>query len=141
MAYINAQEVKAIRDLLKKELPEYKFSVRKSSGSHSVDVTFVSGPAFKTHEVYDRYEGKMTEINFNEGYNTVNHHWIKESVGEENAPVFEKVVDIIKTAPFKAGVGDLWFDKSDMMSDYFHTAYYFSVAVGKAWNDGYKAAA
>jgi hypothetical protein len=29
-----------------------------------------------------------------------------------------------------------WFDKSDSMTDYFHTAYYLSLSIGK-WNKSY----
>ena len=31
----------------------------------------------------------------------------------------------------KAMKGTKWFDKSDMMTDYFHTAYFLSINVGK----------
>jgi hypothetical protein len=30
-----------------------------------------------------------------------------------------------------------WFDKSDIQSDYFHTAYYYHINVGK-WNKPYE---
>ena len=32
--------------------------------------------------------------------------------------------------------GTKWFDKSDIMTDYFHTAYYIDINVGK-WNKPY----
>ena len=137
MAYINAEEVKAIRNQLKKELPQYKFGVRKGAGSHSVRVTFLKGPAFENFTYYDRYEGVEKEANLNEGYHSVNQYHLDKSVGEANAEVMEKVVEIIKTAPYKAGVGDLWFDKSDIMTDYFHTAYYFDINIGKDYQNGY----
>jgi len=136
MAYINAQEVKAIRDELKKALPQYKFGVRKSSGGHSVGVTFIKGPAFEKFETYDRYQGEFKEVDLNEGYHQVNHHWIKESAGEANAPVMEKVVEIIMTAPVKAG-GKAWYNNSDIMTDYFDVAYYFDINIGKDYKTGY----
>ncbi len=37
----------------------------------------------------------------------------------------------------KAMRGALWFDKSDMMTDYFHTAYYMDINIGR-WNKPYK---
>ena len=141
MAYINAEEVKAIRNQLKKELPQYKFAVRKGSGGHNVNVTFVKGPAFEEFEYYDRYAGEYKKGNLNEGYHQVNHYWVKESAGEKNAPVFEKVIEIIKTAPFKAGVGDMWYNNSDIMTDYFDVAYYFDINVGKDYQNGYEVVA
>lgn len=135
MAYINAEQVKAIRNALKVELPQYKFAVRKSQGGHAVGVELKKGPAFAKFTRWDRYanncDGDYVVEDLNKGYHQVNQYWLKENVGEENTPVFEKIIEIIKTAPFKAGVGDLWFDESDSMVDYFHTAYYFNINIGR----------
>jgi hypothetical protein len=135
MAYINATEVKAIRNELKKEFPNYRFGVRKGSGSHNVHVTVKKGPAFEVFEKYGRYDEGMVTVDLNKDGN-VNHYWLEETTGP-NAPFFEKIVEIIKTAPYKAGVGDMWFDDSDIMTDYFHTAYYFDISVGE-WNKPYE---
>ena len=43
MAYINAQDVAAIRTELKQAFPNWKFGVRKGSGGLSVDVTVKQG--------------------------------------------------------------------------------------------------
>ena len=43
MAYITAEETKQIRNKLKEELPNLKFSVRKGAGSYSVNVSIVKG--------------------------------------------------------------------------------------------------
>ena len=37
----------------------------------------------------------------------------------------------------KAMRGALWFDKSDLMTDYHHTAYYMNINIGR-WNKPYK---
>ena len=37
----------------------------------------------------------------------------------------------------KAMKGAIWFDKSDIMTDYFHTAYYMNINIGR-WNKPYK---
>ena len=37
----------------------------------------------------------------------------------------------------KAMRGSLWFDKSDIMTDYHHTAYYMDINIGQ-WNKPYK---
>ena len=137
MAYINAEEVKAIRNALKKKFPEYKFSVTKDNGGLNVNVAIMEGPAFKAeeeryHQVWDKY----VTVDLNEGHHQINTHWLKDHY-PNNAKFFQQIVEIIKTAPYYAGVGDLWFDESDAMTDYFHTAYYFHVEVGK-WNKPFK---
>ena len=131
MAYINAKETKAIREALKKRFPGHKFSVTKMSGSHGVNVAVMAGPAFKREaEQYNRYEDKYVAPDLNKGHSNVNHCWVKDHY-PNNAKFFQNVVEIIKTAPYYAGVGDLWFDESDIQTDYFHTAYYMRISVGQ----------
>jgi len=127
MAYINAKDVQAIRKELKENFKDFKFSVTKSHSS-SVNVTILSGPV------------DFSDISDENGYAQINQYWL-DRTGDHKA-MFEKMIDIIKTAPMR-GEGanqDGWFDKSDSMSDYFHTAYYFNVNVGK-WNQPYQLAA
>jgi len=38
------------------------------------------------------------------------------------------------------GEGTGWFDKSDIMTDYFHTAWYNDINIGK-WNKAYEVTA
>ena len=37
----------------------------------------------------------------------------------------------------KAMKGAIWFDKTDIMTDYFHTAFYIDINIGQ-WNKPYK---
>jgi hypothetical protein len=48
----------------------------------------------------------------------------------KHQPLFEEIEKIIKTAPALAEGGREWFDKSDAMTDYFHTAFYIDLDVG-----------
>ena len=69
MAYINAEEVKAIRNALKKKFPEYKFSVTKEQSGLSVNVAIMEGPAFKDEEDrYNTYEDKYVPVDLNVGH-------------------------------------------------------------------------
>ena len=130
MAYISTEEVKAIRQELKKEFPNIKFSVTKESGGLSVNVSIM----------------KSEEIDFTQSeahpdsqlHYPVNHYYISEHYKNEpkKAETFNKVVEIIKKAPAIVS-GEEWFDESDVMTDYFNCAYYFSVNVGK-WNKPYQ---
>ena len=134
MAYISTEEVAAIRKELKAQLPQYKFSVTKHHHS-SVTVAFMKGPAFAEFQSRDRYTGEFKD-DVIEGHEQLNHHWAMDVYGEENGALIKKVEEIIKTAPVKAG-GRAWYDKSDAMTDYFDTAFYMSIHVGK-WDKPYE---
>jgi hypothetical protein len=121
MAYISAQDVAAIRTELKQAFPKWKFAVRKGSGSLSVDVNIMRGTA--------AFEGK--------DYAQVNQYWIKSHwTDAEDAMVLEKINEIMHNAPGRAG-GKVFFDESDAMTDYFHTAFYTHLSIG-AWNKPYE---
>ena len=134
MAYISTQEVAAIRKELKAQLPQYKFSVTKQHHS-SVTVAFMKGPAFAEYTYFDRYAGEEKE-GVLEGHEQLNHYHAEKFYGEENAAIINKVEEIIKTAPVKAG-GREWYDDSDSQTDYFDTAFYLSIHVGK-WDTPYQ---
>ena len=137
MAYISTEEVKHIRNALKAEMPEYKFSVTKD-GHYGVRIAFMEGKAWKPHTSIDRYTGEGV-VWTGEGYHQLNHKWAVDFYGEENGKIIEKVVKIAKTAPLgKGGLNsDGWYDKSDAMTDYFDIAFYIWVNIGK-WDKPYK---
>lgn len=126
MAYINAKDVQAIRNELKATFPKFKFGVRKSHHS-SVDVTIKAGPT----DFSDCFRG-------DEGYAQINQYHT-HMYGDHQA-FFDKVHDIIKTAPIR-GEGyhknKGWYDNSNSMIDYFETAYYIHMQVG-SWNQPYQ---
>ena len=135
MAYISTEEVAAIRKQLKAEMPEYKFSVKKHHHS-SVTVAFMKGPAWDTFQSRDRYTGEMKDDAMDD-HEQLNHVWAEDFYGEKNAAIIKKVEKIIKTAPATVENGREWFDESDSMSDYFHTAFYMSIHIG-AWDKPYQ---
>jgi hypothetical protein len=125
MAYISAEEVREIRKELKKEFPKYKFSVRKRQ--HSVSVNILKSDLDFRSEFRDPTEKYMP----------VNQYFIDKSWSKKNAKVLNKIVKIIKTAPGKAVDGQEWFDDSDIMTDYFHTAFYIDLQIG-TWEKPYE---
>ena len=135
MAYISTEEVAAIRKELKAELPQYKFSVKKCHHS-SVTVAFMKGPAWEEFQSRDRYTGEMKDDAMDD-HEQLNHVWAEDFYGEKNAAIIKKVEKIIKTAPATVQGGREWFDESDSMSDYFHTAFYMSIHIG-AWDKPYQ---
>ena len=120
MAYITKEDVQAIRQELKAQFPKWKFSVRKGAGSLSVDVNILQGTA--------SFEGK--------DYAQVNQYWIKDHwKDEDDCQVLTTINEIMLNAPGRAG-GRVYFDESDAMTDYFHTAFYTHLSIGQ-WDKRY----
>jgi hypothetical protein len=125
MAYISKEDVQAIRQELKAQFPKWKFAVRKGSGSLSVDVNIMQGT-----ESFDDH--------FNNGrrYAQVNQYWIKDHFKDSSErQAIEMINEIMHNAPGRAG-GRVFFDESDAMTDYFHTAFYTHLSIGK-WDQDY----
>lgn len=134
MAYITANEVKAIRDELKVVFgKKFKFSVRKCSGGYSVTVTILKGKV-DFSDLYDEITNRYPNEAKFDGYGQINPYHTY-NYGKHKS-LFDKIIGIIKTAPAKAG-GRAWYDNSDAMTDYFDTAYYYNLNIG-AWNKPYE---
>lgn len=129
MAYISAEDVKAIRNELKEAFPKFKFAVRKGSGSLSVDVV-VQKATFAFQDQFEKsFQGKR--------YAQVNQYWIKDHFSDaEEREFMLKVNEIMHNAPGRAG-GKVYFDESDAMTDYFHTAFYTHLSIGQ-WDKEYE---
>ena len=134
MAYINAEDVNHIRVALKKEFPQYKFSVTRDHHL-GVNINFMKGPRFAEYEYFDRYSGEMKKDNL-DGHHQINHFHLESFYGKENAEILGKVSEIAHTAPGLAG-GKKYYNNKDIQSDYFDVAYYVSISVGK-WNKEYE---
>ena len=136
MAYISTDDVKHIRNELKKELPQYKFSVVRDHHS-SVSISLMKGPAFNDYEYFDRYNNTITTANLSDGeHHQINQFHLEDFYGKENADILSKIDTISRTAPAKNG-GKVWYNDSDIMTDYFDIAYYVHISVGK-WNKQYE---
>ena len=134
MAYINAEDVNHIRVALKKEFPQYKFSVTRDHHL-GVMIAFMKGPKFAEYEYFDRYAHE-TKIGNLDGHEQLNHFHTESFYGKENAKIIDKVSEIAHTAPGLAG-GKTYYNNNDIQSDYFDVAYYVSISVGK-WNKEYE---
>jgi hypothetical protein len=127
MAYITAKDVQAIRTELKAAFPKWKFSVRKGSGSLSVDVAILQGT-----------------VDFSENFHSpehrhcqVNQYWIDSNWTDlEARAALNKINEIMHNAPGRADASRKYFDHSDAMTDYFHTAFYTHLSVGQ-WDKNY----
>ena len=136
MAYISTDDVKHIRNELKKELPQYKFSVVRDHHS-SVTISLMKGPAFNDYEYFDRYNNVTKTANLSDGeHHQINQYHLEDFYGKENAEILSKIDTISRTAPAKNG-GKVWYNDSDIQTDYFDIAYYIHINVGK-WNKQYE---
>jgi hypothetical protein len=111
MPYITTQDVKEIRNNLKKAFPQFKFAVRREHYS-SVNVNVMAGP-----------------IDFGTGYEGVNHYWLDTNYGDNPQVLafLKKVKDIVG-----GNVYEVTYD-----GDYGSIPnYYYSITIGK-WDRPY----
>lgn len=117
MPYIETQEVKEIRNNIKKAFPDFKFSIRREHHSTLV-IVILEGP-----------------VDFGGSDVGVNQYWYKEHYeGNPDALEFlDKMFEIIKSVKV---------NKTEHIdSDYGNIpSYYMRVSVGK-WDKPYKLAA
>ena len=104
MVYISTDDVKKIRNALKTEMPEYKFSVVRDHHS-SVTISMMKG-TFAEFEYFDRYthEYKKGTLGDNNGYDQINTYHTGDFYGKENAAIFDKIVKIAKTVVTRSGM-------------------------------------
>ena len=134
MAYIGAEDVKAIRNALKAEFgKDFKFSVTRD-GYSGVRIAIMSGVAnFYDGELdsTDKYSGRVNKF---DGYTQLNHYHLHFYGAYEE--LFTRISEIAHTAPGLAG-GKTYYCNDDAQSDYFDRAYYVSIHVGK-WDKPYE---
>ena len=130
MAFIKTEEVREIRKALKAEFPKVKFSVQKY---HNIGVNVY---------VMATSEDELDFTNGDETYFQLNQYYLDREFqncdnGEEKVKFFQRVLEIIKTAPANAEGGQEWFDRSDIQTDYFNIAFYINIGVGQ-WDKPYQ---
>ena len=115
MAYMDQEKKAKIAAKIKPILKKYGMKGTLSVHNHmSIVLTLKSG-----------------KINF-EGRDHVNPYWFHEHYTGTAKDFLTEAFDALKAAD--------WFDKSDLMTDYFNTAYYYDINIGK-WNKPYEVAA
>jgi hypothetical protein len=120
VAYITTEETREIRNALKETFKNttFKFGVKKDHYS-SITVTIKAGAELPT------VAKKLTENGSD--YYPLNPYHLDQNIGTENEfIVLNEVIRVIKE-----GSSNKWYDKSDSMTDYFDTAFYFYVNIGQ----------
>jgi len=129
-AYVSTDITKRVRAELKRAIPNMKFSVSKKDGT--LRVAIMQGDLDFRDLWEDVPYDKQYWRRWNDskphfdGYVDINTYHT-DSYNPKYTSVFNEIVDIMK--------GDEWFDKSDARIDYFHTAYYLSLTIGKGDRD------
>ena len=139
MAYMNQEKKAKIAAAIKPVLKKYKVKGTLSVRNHStICLTLKSGKIdfvenFIQTDNDSNFGGKMEQrridyLRQNKSMD-VNPYWFHEH--------FTGSAKAFMTEAFKALKSADWYDESDAMTDYFNTAYYVDVNIGK-WNKPYE---
>ena len=110
MAYISTEEVKVIREELKKNFPSrlgWKLSIVRRDYL-SLSISIIQAP----------FELRNDQ---NNAYEQVNQYWIESRENKQSIPVLKKIFEIANKNNY---------DRSDVQSDYFDVGYYLNISIG-----------
>jgi hypothetical protein len=134
MAYMNQERKAKITKMLKPILAKYKVKGSLSVRNHSTIVLTLKSGSIDFIGNSNRVCGNhfyQVQRGFKpttSGYDQVNPYWFQDHY-DGDAKAF-------LTEAFKALKSADWYDESNAMIDYFNTAYYVDVNIGK-WNTPY----
>lgn len=138
MAYFNQEKKKQVAPQIKAVLKKYGVKGSIAVENHSTLVVNIKSGKLDfinaAQKAADAKNGSLFKANYTEtGYIQVNRYHDADDhrrVGENEIADF---LDELVQAMLGAG----WYDRSDIMTDYFDTAYYLSINIGK-WNKPYE---
>ena len=129
MAWMNQERKAKIVTAAKPVLAKYGMKATFRCTQHSITCTLKSGSIdFISHFNTDRHpidaDAVRSRYNFD-----INQYWFDEHYKDGVAKSFiSEMVDALKAADY--------YDRSDISTDYFDTAYYYNLKVGD-WNKPY----
>jgi hypothetical protein len=135
MAYMNQEKKQKIAEKVKPLLKKYGVKGSLSVRNHSTIVLtlsegkldFIGDLSPERNSVLGHYQ--IDKDKLRESYNLdVNVYWYQEHYTGKSKEFLGEAIKALKSAD--------WFDKSDISTDFFHTAYYVDLNVGK-WNKPY----
>jgi hypothetical protein len=122
MAYMNQEKKAVIAAKLKPVLKKYGIKGSLSVRNHSTITLTVKSGAIDFFEDYgDREDARKFGIQ-------VNPYWFHDHFAGKSKAFLTEAFDALKSAGY--------YDNSDAMTDYFDTAYYYGINIGK-WNKPY----
>jgi hypothetical protein len=137
MAYMNQEKKAKISVALKPILKKYGIKGTLSVRSHMcIVLTLKSGKIDFVENLIQTNKFKINDAQIanlrNNRVFDVNPHWFQEQ--------YTGVAKNFLTEAFAALKSAGWYDRSDAMTDYFDTAYYVDLSVGK-WKQPYEVVA
>jgi hypothetical protein len=134
MSYMNQEKKAELAPGIKAVLKKYGVKGTIGVRDHSTLVVNLKGGKLNILENWYQTATKYSEVN-NYGdkierreYLDVNHFWIDEGYSGQVKEFLNELLVAMK--------GKDWYNNSDIMTDYFDTAYYIDINVGK-WDKPY----
>jgi hypothetical protein len=134
MAYMNQERKAKITKMLKPILAKYKVKGSLSVRNHSTIVLTLKSGAIdfigNSNRVCgnDFYQVQRGFKPTTSGYDQVNPYWFQDHYDGDAKAFLTEAFNALKSAD--------WYDESNAMIDYFNTAYYVDVNIGK-WDKPY----
>ena len=133
MAYMSQEMKKELAPAIKAVLKKYNVKGSISVDHHSSLVVtvkegvldFIGQANADNKEVAERRGQRFYEVKDNY---QANPYYAHESGNKKIGSFFKELVAAMK--------GSMWYDNSDLMTDYFDTAYYININVGR-WDRPY----
>jgi hypothetical protein len=132
MAYMNQERKAKIASLLKPILTKYKVKGSLSVRNHSTIVLSIKSGAIDFIQNYINTVGPNSngvDYVHSKRCLDVNPYWYQEHFSGTAKKFLSEVLMAMKGAD--------WYDRSDIMTDYFDTAYFVDVSIGQ-WNKPYE---
>ena len=128
MAYISQEKKAELAPAIKAVLKKYGMKGTIGVRNHSTLVVNVSqGPLDIIGNMFEIKQAKPNPYPGTEyakpAYMQVNEHWIGENYSGKCKEFLEALKDAMK--------GPTWYDRSDIQTDYFDTAWYLDINIGK----------
>ena len=128
MAFISQQDKKTLAPAIKAVFKKYGFKGTISIKNHMTLCANVSAGRLDLLGA----AAAVSSLRSSGYYQANAYRPTNEKYKDINKDIFNFYEDLKK-----AMRGALWFDKSDIMTDYFHTAYFMDINIGQ-WNKPYK---
>lgn len=128
MAYIDQETKKKLAPEIKKVLKKYGMKGTISIKNHMALCVTLRQGALDLIGNINRYNKELCDQT-GEPFFEVKDYYQANAINYRGTG--NETIDSFFRELISAMKGDIWFDNSDSMTDYFHTAYYLDIDVGK----------